>query len=326
MKVIFLGTPDFSVSSLNAIYESGHQIIAIVSQPDRVQDRGKKIVFSPVKEFALKNNIPLFQFDKISRDGVEILKHLEPDIMVTASFGQILSQEIIDIPKFGIINVHASILPHYRGASPIQTAIINGDSETGVTIMRTEAGLDTGNIISVVKTKIDPNETAGELSSRLAFLGSEELVNVLNKIEKGEQDEYPQPHIDAEVTRRIHKEEGRIVWDQSAKEIKCKILGYNPSPLAFTFLENIPVKIYRARVAEGGLETKAPSGTIIECSSAKKGVFVQCGSGVLELLEVQFPNQKVIKATDALNGRKIKVGDRFTYQTNTTIKEPYILK
>lgn len=326
MKVIFLGTPDFSVPSLNAIYESEHTLIAIVSQPDRVQDRGKKIVFSPVKEFALKNNIPIFQFDKISRDGVEIIKNLEPDIMVTASFGQILSQEVIDIPKYGIINVHASILPHYRGASPIQTAIINGDKETGVTIMRTEAGLDTGNIMSIVKTNIDPNETAGELSSRLAELGSAELLEVLNRIENGTQGEYPQPHIDAEVTRRIHKEEGRIVWYQSAKEIKCKVLGYNPAPVAFTFLNDVPVKIYRAQLAESSLETREAPGTILEISSAKKGVFVQCGSGVLELLEVQFPNQKVIKARDALNGRKLKVGDIFTYQTETALKQPCILK
>jgi len=326
VKVIFLGTPDFSIPSLKAIYESGHSLIAIVSQPDRVQDRGKKIVFSPVKEFALEKNIPIFQFDKISRDGVEIIKHLEPDIMVTASFGQILSQEIIDIPKYGIINVHASVLPHYRGASPIQTAIINGDAETGVTIMRTEAGLDTGNIISIVKTNIDPNETAGELSSKLADIGSKELISVLNRIEKGEQEEYPQPHIDAEVTRRIHKEEGRIVWEQSAKEIKCKILGFNPSPIAFTYLNDCMVKIYRARVREGNQETKMTPGTILECSSAKNGVFVQCGSGVLELLEVQFPSQKIIKATDAFNGRKLKVGDKFTYETSTIINKPYILK
>lgn len=326
MKIIFLGTPEFSVPSLEAIYNSGHKLVGIVSQPDRVQDRGKKIVFSPVKQFALEKNIPIFQFDKISRDGVEILKNLEPDLMATASFGQILSQEIIDIPTYGVINVHASILPHYRGASPIQSAIINGDPETGVTIMRTEAGLDTGNILSVVKTKIDPDETAGELSLRLAELGAEELINVINRIENGEQEEYPQPHIDAVVTRRIHKEEGRIMWEQSAKEIKCKILGYNPSPVAFTYLNDVPVKLYRAKIADPSLETNLKPGTILNCSSAKKGVFVQCGSGVIELLEVQFPNQKVIKAKDAFNGRKLKDGDVFTYEKTTIVNTPYMLK
>lgn len=326
MKIIFLGTPEFSVPSLKAIHESKHDVIAIVSQPDRVASRGNKVILSPVKEYALANNIPIFQFDKISRDGIESLKSLEPDLMVTASFGQILSQEVIDIPKHGIINVHASILPHYRGASPIQTAIMNGDEETGVTIMRTEAGLDTGDIIKVAKVKISPDETAGELSERLAVLGSEILLEVINDIEMDEVEYIPQPHIDAKVTRRIHKEEGKIVWEQSAKEIKAKILAYNPSPIAFSYLGETPVKIYRATIADENMETNEPEGTIIPASSPKKGVFVQCGSGVLELLEVQFPNSKVQKATDALNGRKLQVGNRFAYETEITLKTPNILK
>ena len=234
MKIVFLGTPEFSVPSLKAIHESRHELIAIVSQPDRVSMRGNKVVFSPVKEYAIENNLPIFQFDKISRDGVEALKSLEPDLMVTASFGQILSQEVIDIPKHGIINVHASILPNYRGASPIQTAILNGDTETGVTIMQTEAGLDTGDIIKIKKVEILSDETAGELSVKLAKIGSEALMEVIEDIDAGRLETLPQPHIDAKVTRRIHKEEGKIVWEQSAKEIKCKILAYNPSPVAFT--------------------------------------------------------------------------------------------
>lgn len=326
MRIIFLGTPEFSVPTLKAIYESHHEIVAIVSQPDRVQDRGKKIVFSPVKEFAIEKNIPIFQFDKISRDGVEIIKNLEPDIMVTASFGQILSQEIIDIPEYGIINVHASILPNYRGASPIQNAIINGDKETGVTIMQTEAGLDTGDIIDVVKTNILPDETAGELSVRLANLGAELLLKVLDDIERGEVTKEHQSHIDAVVTRRIHKEEGRIVWEQSARQIKNKIHGFNPSPVAFTFLNDVPVKIYRAKIAQDVSEKAKKAGTILEDSSAKKGVFVECGAGVLELLEVQFPNQKIVKAKDAFNGRKIKVGDVFSYNTSLDLKAPNMLK
>ena len=155
MRIIFLGTPEFSVPSLKAIHNSKHQLVAIVSQPDRVSSRGNKVVLSPVKQYAIENDIPIFQFDKISRDGVESLTSMAPDLMVTASFGQILSQEIIDIPTHGIINVHASILPHYRGASPIQTAIMNGDKVTGVTIMQTEAGLDTGDIISIKELEIN---------------------------------------------------------------------------------------------------------------------------------------------------------------------------
>ena len=326
MKIIFLGTPEFSVPSLKAIHESGHELIAIVSQPDRVSMRGNKVVYSPVKTYALENNIPILQFDKISRDGVDTLKSLEPDLMVTASFGQILSQEIIDIPVHGIINVHASLLPHYRGASPIQTAILNGDNETGVTIMKTEAGLDTGNIIKVRKVEIFPDETAGELSIKLARVGSELLMEVIEDIDKGIVESYPQPHVDAKVTRRIHKEEGKIVWEQSAREIKNKILAYNPSPVAFALLRDEQVKIYRAVVADMVLETSKKPGTILPCSSPKNGVFVQCGSGVLELLEVQFPNSKVVRATDAMNGRKLSVGDRFMYDETVVLKQPNILK
>ena len=326
MKIVFLGTPEFSVPSLKAIHESRHELIAIVSQPDRVSMRGNKVVFSPVKEYAIENNIPIFQFDKISRDGVETLKSLEPDLMVTASFGQILSQEVIDIPKHGIINVHASILPNYRGASPIQTAILNGDTETGVTIMQTEAGLDTGDIIKIKKVEILPDETAGELSVKLAKLGSEALMEVIEDIDAGRLETLPQPHIDAKVTRRIHKEEGKIVWEQSAKEIKCKILAYNPSPVAFTILNDQQVKLYRAEIADESMESSEPAGTILSSSSSKKGVFVQCGSGVLELMEVQFPNSKVQRATDALNGRKLKVNDRFAYEESVVLKSPNILK
>ena len=326
MKIIFLGTPEFSVPSLKAIHASGHELIAIVSQPDRVSMRGNKVVFSPVKSYAIENNIPILQFDKISRDGVDTIKNLAPDLMVTASFGQILSQEIIDIPKYGIINVHASLLPHYRGASPIQTAILNGDAETGVTIMRTEAGLDTGEIIKAKAVEIFPDETAGELSTRLAKIGSEVLIEVIEEIENGTATSYPQPHVDAKVTRRIHKEEGKIVWEQSAKEIKSKILAYNPSPVAFALLHDEQVKIYRAVVANNIVETSEKAGTILACSSPKKGVFVQCGSGVVELLEVQFPNSKIQRATDAMNGRKLSVGDRFMYDETVVLKQPNILK
>lgn len=327
MRIIFLGTPEFSVPSLKAIHESCHELVAIVSQPDRVASRGNKIVLSPVKEYAIKNNIPIFQFDKISRDGVEAISTLAPDLMVTASFGQILSQEIIDIPTYGIINVHASLLPHYRGASPIQTAIMNGDEETGVTIMQTEAGLDTGDIIKSKKIKIMPDETAGELSKRMAELGSEVLLEVISMIESGTVEFMHQPHVEAKITRRIHKEEGNLVWAQSAKELKNKILAYNPSPVTFTYLNGMMVKIYRAREAKEIEETHQTPGTVLDCSSPKKGVFVETGAGVLELLEVQFPNSKVMKARDAINGRKIKVGDCFDYvDCDEELKAPTILK
>lgn len=317
MKIIFLGTPEFSIPTLKAIYESKHELIAIISQPDRVQDRGRKIVFSPVKEFAIEHNIPIYQFEKLSRDGVEIIKELNPDIMVTASFGQIISQEIIDTPKYGIINVHASLLPDLRGASPIQTAIMRGYKKTGITIMKTEAGLDTGDIILTGELNIGENETYGELSVRLAHLGAGLLMTAIDKIEDGKAEYIKQSHVDATITRRISKEEGRIVWEKSAYQLKCQILGQNPSPIAYTFLNDVCVKIYRAKIAaaEDIKETNEPVGTIVEPTSAKRGLFVQCGKGVLEIEQVQFPGGKVLKGTEAINGRKINLGDCFVYNS-----------
>ncbi len=326
MRVIFLGTPEFSIPTLEAIMQSRHELIAIISQPDRVQNRGKKVVFSPVKEFALKHNIPLYQFEKISRDGVQVIKDINPDIMVTASYGQIISQEIIDIPKYGIINVHASLLPEFRGASPIQTAIIKGCTETGITIMKTEAGLDTGDIILTGKLQIGENETAGELSKRLAVLGAGLLTSALNRIEDETAEYVKQSHVDATVTKRISKEEGRIIWEKSATQLKCQILGQNPSPVAYTYLNGVCCKIYRAIVAKGEdvVETGFKAGTVVEPTSTKRGLFIQCGKGILQITELQFPGTKVLTSAEALNGRKVNVGDCFSYgeeiQTNNPVQ------
>lgn len=325
MKIVFLGTPEFAIPTLKALFESRHEVIGIISQPDRVQDRGKKIIFSPVKEFALEHNIPIMQFEKLSRDGVESIRNLAPDIMVTASYGQIISQEIIDIPKFGIINVHGSLLPEFRGASPIQTAIMKGCTETGVTIMRTEAGLDTGDIILMGKLPIGEEETYGELAVRLANLGAGLVLTALDKIENGTVEYIKQSHVDATVTKRISKEEGRIVWEKPASQIKCQILGQNPSPIAFSCINGEVCKIYRARVSDIA-DTKSLAGTIIEPTSIKRGIFVQCGKGVLELTELQFPGGKVLKASDILNGRKIKLGDRFIYSNEIQTNDPVVLE
>ncbi len=325
MKIVFLGTPEFAIPTLKALFESRHEVVGIISQPDRVQDRGRKIIFSPVKEFALEHNIPIMQFEKLSRDGVETIRNLAPDIMVTASYGQIISQEIIDIPKYGIINVHGSLLPEFRGASPIQTAIMKGCTETGVTIMRTEAGLDTGDIILMGKLPIGENETYGELAVRLANLGAGLVLTALDKIENGTVEYIKQSHVDATVTKRISKEEGRIVWEKPATQIKCQILGQNPSPIAFSCINGEICKIYRAKMSDVA-DTKEPVGTVVEPTSIKNGLFVQCGKGVLELTELQFPGGKVLRATDILNGRKIKLGDKFIYSNDFQINNPVVLE
>lgn len=314
MRIIFLGTPAFAVNCLDALVKSKHEVVAVVTQPDKPSERGNKIEFSEVKKYALASGIPLFQFPKISRDGVIDLKTLEPDLMVTAAYGQILSQDILDIAKYGIINVHASILPKYRGASPIQTAIIRGDSETGVTIMKTEIGLDTGDIIDVVKTPIFENETCGDLSKRLSALGSELLLDVIDQIENGTAKFTKQELLDVSVTAKIKKDDCIINWEKSSKEIKCLILGTNPNPIARTVLNDEIVKIHRAKMIDFVLtdeEKKLAPGTVLERSSPKAGLFVRTGDTAIEITELQLPGGKILTGKVILNGRKIKDFDQF---------------
>lgn len=314
MRVIFLGTPEFAVKCLSKLASSKHKIVGVVTQPDKPSERGNKVVFSPVKEFAIFHKLPLFQFLKISRDGIIDLKALKPDIMITAAYGQILSQEVLDIAKYGVINVHASLLPKYRGASPIQTAIINGDDETGVTIMKTESGLDTGDIIDFVKTKIYEDETAGELSNRLAEIGADLLLKVLDQFENKTVKFTKQDHFNATVTKKVTKEDCIINWEKSSREIKSLILGANPNPVARTLFGDEAVKLYRAKIVEDELSSEAKKlspGTILPNSSSKTGVFVRTGDGAIEVLEMQFPGGKVLPAKTLFNGRKINAYDCF---------------
>ncbi len=314
MRIIFLGTPDFAVKSLDALVKSKHEVVAVITQPDKPTERGNKIQFSEIKKYSIANNIPLFQFPKISRDGIIDISALAPDLMVTAAYGQILSQEILSIPKYGIINVHASILPKYRGASPIQTAIIRGDQETGVTIMKTEIGLDTGDIIDVVKTPIFDSETAGELSDRLATLGADLLLDVIDKLENGTATFTKQEQFDATVTRKISKSDAVINWEKSSREVKSLVLGTNPNPIARTLLNDDIVKIFRAKIAEIELseeDLKLEPGTILSISSAKNGVFVRTADGAVEILEMQLPGGKILTAKQVINGRKINPLDQF---------------
>lgn len=310
MRIIFLGTPEFALPSLEKLTQSHHEVIAVVTQVDKPSGRGNKLSPSPVKQFAMSKNIKVLQYEKISRDGVEELTNLNPDIMITAAYGQILSQAIIDIPKYGIINVHASLLPKFRGASPIQSAVLKGEKTTGITIMQTDIGLDTGDILSKITTEIRNDETAGELTARLAVLGGDLLLETLDLIEQGKTNPIKQYHADATITKKISKEDCLINWNKSAKEIKCLILGANPDPVARTMVNNEQVRIHRA--IEANLEeTSLAPGTIIEPTSVKNGVFVQCGQGVLEILEIQFPGGKVLPAKLLVGGRKLAVGMRF---------------
>lgn len=313
MRVIFLGTPGFAVGSLAKLLESKHQVIAVVAQPDKPSGRGNKVVPGEVKVFAEKNGIPVYQFTKIGRDGVDILTKLKPDIMVTVAYGQILTQQVIDIPRYGIINVHGSLLPKYRGASPIQTAIMKGETETGITIMQTDIGLDTGDILYMKKLAIEDTDTAETLGKKLSALGAEMLVETLDNIESGNVTRIKQNHNDATFTTKIHKHDCIINWQKSAGQIKSLIMGANPDPVASTMLNGMPVKIYTASVVETAVQGDFEYGEILPNSSVKNGVYVRCGSGVLKLGLIQLPGGKVLEATQILNGRKIKVGDIFEY-------------
>lgn len=310
MRVIFLGTPAFALKSLEKLIEH-HQVVAVVTQPDRPSGRGNKILPCEVKVFAQQHNIPVYQFEKIGRDGVDVLSKLKPDIMITVAYGQILTQQIIDIPKYGIINVHASLLPKYRGASPIQSAIIKGEKETGITIMQTDIGLDTGDILSTTRTAILPDDTAKTLGERLSVLGAELLIDTLGKISAGEIVKTKQIHGDATFTTKISKHDCYINWQKSAEQIKCLIMGANPDPVASTSLNGSIVKIHTASVADLHIVGDFRNGEILPNSSCKAGVFVRCASGILKLGQIQLPGGKIMDATQLFNGRKLKIGDVF---------------
>lgn len=316
MKIIFLGSPEFAVPSLEAVLASRHQLLAVVTQPDAEADRGHKLTPCPLKTFALSKGLKVLEYEKISRDGIADLKALKPDLMVTVAYGQILSQEVIDIPRLGIINVHGSLLPKFRGASPIQSAIIEGETETGVSIMRTEAGLDTGDVMLVEKTEIGERETAGELADRLSHIGAQALVRALDMIEDGTANFVPQETAIATITTKLKKVNSIINFNKTAKQISCLVRGCNPDPIARVVLGEDTIKIYDAIARPDIPSTDHAVGTIIAPTSAKNGVFVQCGMGVLEILKMQMPNGKAVEAKCLVGGRKISEGMVFSDYAN----------
>lgn len=309
MKVVFLGTPDFAVNTLKSIIASRHEVLAVVTQPDKPVGRSSKLVFSPVKEVAVEHGIKVLQYNKIRYEGVEDLRKLNPDIMVTCAFGQILSQEIIDIAPKGIINVHASLLPKYRGAAPIQWAIINGDVKTGVTIMKTEAGIDTGDIIAIEETIIEKEETAGELFDRLSIIGARLLVDTLNKIEEGTATYIKQDHSIATHVKMLKKEDGIIDFKNSSEVIKNFVRGMNPWPCAQANFKGKAVKIFKVDIYSNE-KTDAIPGTVI-ISDCKIGLVVATLNGSIRLTEIQFEGGKRMSDKAYLLGHTINVGEVF---------------
>ena len=307
MRVVFMGTPEFAVPSLKALLDAGYGVVGVFTQPDRPVGRGHKLAACPVKKLAVERGVPVYQFERLrNEEGLACLRSLAPDIVVTAAFGQILSQALLDVPKMGTVNVHASLLPAYRGAAPINWCILNGETRTGVTTMLTDAGVDTGDMLLRRETDIGETETAAELSVRLSQLGAELLIETLKGYIAGEIAPIPQDERLASRQPMLKKEMGLIDWTRSAKEIACQARGLDPWPSAYTDYLGGTLKIYRARPVEG----EGDPGTVLR-SSAKEGLFVACGEGALEVLEMQAPGGKRMSARAYLAGKKIEPGTRF---------------
>lgn len=308
MRIVFMGTPDFAVGSLQALCESGkHEILAVVTQPDRPKGRGNKLLQTPVKEYALEQGLTVYQPQKVKTpEFVELLHELQPELIVVAAFGQFLSKEILELPKYGCINVHASLLPKYRGAAPIQYAIIKGEKESGVTIMQMDIGMDTGAMLDKVVVPIEENTTMGELHDALREQGATLLLQVIDKIAAGTAVAEPQDNAQATYATLLDRSMEHIDWSKTAQEVHNLIRGFNPAPSTFTKLPNgKSLKIWGSKMT--GKSSAAAAGTVIE--TGKHSFFVACGEGVLEITEVQPESKKRMPAQVFLNGRGVQEGD-----------------
>ena len=308
MRIVFMGTPDFAVGSLQALCESGkHEIVGVVTQPDRPKGRGNKMLLTPVKEYALEQGLTVYQPQKVKTpEFVQTLRELQPELIVVAAFGQFLSREILELPPHGCINVHASLLPKYRGAAPIQYAIIKGEQESGVTIMQMDIGMDTGAMLEKVVVPIAENTTMGELHDALREQGAALLLKVIDDIAAGTAVAEPQNDAEATYATLLDRSMEHIDWTKSAQEVHNLIRGFNPAPSTFTKLPNgKSLKIWGSRLTDK--KSEAAAGTVVE--AGKHSFFVACGSGVLEITEVQPESKKRMAAQVFLNGRGVAEGD-----------------
>lgn len=303
MNIVFMGTPDFAVDSLAKIYENGHNILAVVSQPDRPSGRGMKLKPTPVKEYAESKNIKVYQPEKVRKNEefIQSIRELKPDVIVVVAFGQILPQELLDIPKYGSINVHGSLLPKYRGAAPIQWSVINGDEETGITTMYMDKGMDTGDMILKDKIKIEDDDTFGTVYEKLKKLGAKLLIETLERISEGTAPRTKQPD-DFTLAPMITKELGKIDWSKSSREIRNLVRGFNPMPGAYTIIDGNIYKIWSCEISDES-SNEVP-GTIIK-SNDKDGLIIKTGDGAISITEIQAPNSKRMLILDYLRGNKI---------------------
>ena len=326
LNIVFMGTPDFAKESLKAIYEAGHNILAVVTNPDKPKGRGMKLIPSPVKEYALEKNLKIYQPLKV-RNNIEFLdkiKNLKPDVICVVAYGKILPKELLDIPRLGCINVHGSLLPQYRGAAPIQWAVLNGDKETGITTMYMDVGMDTGDMILKEKVEIGENETTGELWDRLSKIGANLLVKTLKQIEEGTAPREKQGE-NFTLAPMLSKEMAKINWDEmDAIKIKNLVRGLNPIMGAYSNLDGKKVKFWKVNVVSvNDLVKKFPEleeytyrikglapGTVL-FSDEKNGLYINANGGIIEVLEIQGENAKKMSINDYLRGNKIQAGSIF---------------
>ena len=304
MRVVFMGTPDFAVPSLQALIDAGHEVCAVYTQPDKPQGRKQILTAPPVKTLALEHDIPVFQPNTLKNEDEQArLRELAPEVIIVVAYGKLLPKAVLDIPPHGCINVHGSLLPRWRGAAPIQWAVIAGDEMAGVTTMQMAEGLDTGDMLLTYETKVGEKETAGELFDRLAQSGAELLIQTLVKLDEIT----PRPQDDAQscYAHMLDKQMAVIDWSKSAHEIDCLIRGLNPWPIALTMLSGERLKVFAAEKAAG----RGEPGTVLE-ADPKKGLTVACGEGALKLIEIQLVGGKRMKATDFLRGHVIEVGTK----------------
>ena len=307
MDIVFMGTPEFAVPCLQRLFDMGERVVGVFTQPDKPQGRGYQLVAPPVKQLAQAHGVPVYQPEKM-RDGTALatLEELRPDLIVVVAYGKILPADILALPRYGCINIHASLLPRYRGAGPIQWSVIRGETETGVTSMYMDVGMDTGDMILPLSTPIGPEETAGELHDRLSLLGAECLEQTLRLLERdGQLPRTKQDEAQATYAPMLTKQMGALDFSRPAKELHDLIRGLSPWPVAYTGLDGATLKVHRARVAEG---FSGKPGELLD----ERRMVIGCGSGAIELLEVQLQGGRRMDAQSFLNGRKLKVGKMFT--------------
>lgn len=307
MRIVFMGTPEFAIPSLDMLVKEGYDVVAVVTQPDKPKGRGNKMCPPPVKEYAIEHGIEVLQPDKVkTEEFAEKIKEINPDLLVTAAYGKILPKSVLDIPKFGCINVHGSLLPKYRGAAPIQWSIINGEKVTGITTMYTDVGMDTGDMLVKAEIEITEDMTAGELHDKLSVLGADVLKETLLKLKAGTLERIPQSDSEATYAPMMTKEIGCIDWTKSSREIHNLVRGTNPWPGAYTSYDGKKMKVWMTSVISED-ENNSKAGTILKVG--KDGIVVACGLGKLNIKEIQFDNSRRMTVEEYICGHKIGEGE-----------------